>query len=148
MKSMKFSMTNQLNQVKICFPMSPITTKNIRLQIYYSFVLFLLYQQPNSNIVIKASTTKQVGAMCNIHKWNIRNTFLKRNGTSMNQSYSEKKRGRPKRSETAPSATGIDPILPPLKKLVRRLLALSNRFLDFCLSVLVDWHLYEKQITN
>lgn len=76
------------------------------------------------------------------------NTFLKRNGTSMNQSYSEKKRGRPKRSETAPSATGIDPILPPLKKLVRRLLALSNRFLDFGLSVLVDWHLYEKQLTN
>lgn len=66
--------------------------------------------------------------------------------TSKNQSYSEKKRGRPSRSETAPSAMGIDPILPPLNKSVRRLLALSSRFLlDFFLSVLIDWHLHSTQ---
>lgn len=66
----------------------------------------------------------------------------KRISTSKNQSYSEKKRGRPNRSETAPSATGIDPRLPPLNKLVRRLLALSSRFLlDFVSLVPVDWHL-------
>lgn len=71
----------------------------------------------------------------------------------MNQSYKEKKRGLPKRSETAPSAIGMDPIFPPLKKLVRRLLALSNKFI--CLVVLVssvlvdDWHLHSvKSITT
>ena len=57
----------------------------------------------------------------------------------MNQSYSEKKRGRSNKSETAPSAIGIDPRLPPVDKLVRRLLALSSKFLlVFGSSVLVD----------
>jgi hypothetical protein len=43
---------------------------------------------------------------------------------------------------TAPSAIGIEPKLPPLNKLVKRLLALSNTFLLlFFLSVLTDWHL-------
>lgn len=59
----------------------------------------------------------------------------------MNQSYKEKKRGLPKRSETAPSAVGIFPMVPPLKKFVRRLLALSNKFIRFDVlvsSVLVD----------
>lgn len=59
--------------------------------------------------------------------------------TSKNQSYSEKKRGRSNRSETAPSAMGIDPTLPPLNKFVRKLLALSSTFLlDFFLSVSID----------
>ena len=63
--------------------------------------------------------------------------------TSMNQSYSEKKRGRSNKSVTAPSAMGIDPRFPPLKRFVRRLLALSNKFLFvFGSSVLVDWHLH------
>lgn len=67
---------------------------------------------------------------------------MRRMSTSRNQSYSEKKRGRPNRSETAPSAVGMDPILPPLKRLVRRLLALSRRFLfDFRSSASTDWHL-------
>ena len=70
--------------------------------------------------------------------------------TSRNQSYSEKKRGLPNRSVTAPSATGMVPTLPPLRKLVSRLLALSSRFRCFglgggccccSLSTLVDWHL-------
>lgn len=65
--------------------------------------------------------------------------------TSRNQSYSEKKRGRPNKSETAPSAVGIDPRFPPLKKFVNKLLALSNKFLDFVFSVLVDSHLHFKQ---
>lgn len=62
----------------------------------------------------------------------------------MNQSYNEKKRGFPNRSDTAPSATGIAPRFPPLKTLVRRLLALSSRVL-FALerSELVDWHLQQ-----
>lgn len=64
---------------------------------------------------------------------------MKSTSTSMNQSYSEKKRGFPNRSETAPSAMGIDPILPPLSKFVRRLLALSIKFLlDFRLSASID----------
>jgi len=72
--------------------------------------------------------------------------ICKRVSTSKNQSYSEKKRGRPNRSVTAPSATGIDPTLPPLNKSVRRLLALSRIFLlDFFLSVLIDWHLHSTQ---
>lgn len=49
--------------------------------------------------------------------------------TSKNQSYSAKKSGRPNKSETAPSAIGIDPRFPPFNKLVRRLLALSSKFL-------------------
>lgn len=66
--------------------------------------------------------------------------------TSKNQSYKEKNRGRPNKSETAPSATGIEPRLPPLRKLVRRLLALSKRFLLALGSlVLVDWHLQKKK---
>jgi len=70
----------------------------------------------------------------------------KKVSTSKNQSYSEKKRGRSNRSVTAPSAMGIDPKLPPLKKSVRRLLALSRIFLlDFFLSVLIDWHLHSTQ---
>jgi hypothetical protein len=60
----------------------------------------------------------------------------------MNQSNSEKKRGRLNKSDTAPSAIGIDPRFPPLNKLVSRLLALSKGFLVFGSSVLVDWHLY------
>lgn len=49
------------------------------------------------------------------------------------------------RSETAPSAMGIEPTLPPLNRFVRRLLALSSRFLlDFGLSDLIDWHLIEE----
>lgn len=61
----------------------------------------------------------------------------------MNQSYSEKKRGRSNKSVTAPSAMGIDPRFPPLKRFVRRLLALSSKFLFvFGSSVLVDWHLH------
>lgn len=65
--------------------------------------------------------------------------------TSKNQSYNAKKRGRANKSETAPSAMGIDPRLPPLKKLVRRLLALSSNFLlVFGSSVLVDWHLHSE----
>lgn len=69
--------------------------------------------------------------------------------TSKNQSYREKKRGRPNKSETAPSAVGIDPRLPPLNKFVRRLLALSSKFLLVLgSSVLVDWHLYFTNITT
>uniref|UniRef100_A0A0V0HHF8 Putative ovule protein n=1 Tax=Solanum chacoense TaxID=4108 RepID=A0A0V0HHF8_SOLCH len=50
-----------------------------------------------------------------------------------------KKSGRSKRSVTAPSAIGIDPIFPPLNRLVRRLLALSNKFIFvFGSSVPVD----------
>lgn len=71
--------------------------------------------------------------------------------TSMNQSYKEKKRGLPKRSETAPSAVGIDPIFPPLKKLVSRLLALSNKLIFlavFVSSVLMDdWHLHSANVS-
>lgn len=67
--------------------------------------------------------------------------------TSKNQSYNAKKSGRPNRSDTAPSATGIDPRLPPLNKLVRKLLALSRRFLfGFGSSVPVDWHLQHREI--
>lgn len=69
--------------------------------------------------------------------------------TSKNQSYRAKKSGRPNKSETAPSAIGIDPRFPPLNKLVRRLLALSSRFL-FVLgsSVRADWHLQKHFNTN
>ena len=54
----------------------------------------------------------------------------------MNQSKRAKKRGLPKRSETAPSAMGMVPVEPPLRADVRRLLAESNRvwnpvFTDF-----------------
>lgn len=66
--------------------------------------------------------------------------------TSMNQSYKEKKSGFPNRSETAPSAVGIDSIFAPLKKLVSMLLALSSKFICFAVftsSVPVDdWHLH------
>jgi hypothetical protein len=59
--------------------------------------------------------------------------------TLINQSYREKKRGRSNRSVTAPSAIGIFPMVPPLNKFVRRLLALSIKFLfSFGFSTLVD----------
>lgn len=67
--------------------------------------------------------------------------------TSKNQSYKAKKRGRPNRSDTAPSAVGIDSRLPPLRKFVSKLLALSRRFhLVLGSSVLVDWHLYHHKL--
>ncbi|RDX71524.1 hypothetical protein CR513_49115, partial [Mucuna pruriens] len=78
------------------------------------------------------TTTNAFGPNARHNKFMIEKSI----STSKNQSYSEKKRGRPIRSETAPSAMGIDPILPPLNKFVRRLLALSSIFLlDFFLSV-------------
>lgn len=61
--------------------------------------------------------------------------------TSINQSYNEKNSGRSNRSETAPSAIGIVPRLPPLSKLVSKLLALSSKVLFVLSSVSVDWHL-------
>ena len=64
--------------------------------------------------------------------------------TSKNQSYRAKKSGRPNKSETAPSAIGIVPKFPPLNTLVRRLLALSRRFLFvFGSPTSVDWHLHK-----
>lgn len=69
---------------------------------------------------------------------------MKDEHTSKNQSYRAKKSGRPNKSETAPSAVGIEPRFPPFNKLVKRLLALSSRFLFVLGSpTSVDWHLHK-----
>lgn len=51
--------------------------------------------------------------------------------TWINQSYKAKNRGLPNRSDTAPSAMGMVPILPPLSIFVNRLLALSSKVRPF-----------------
>lgn len=115
------------------------------MQQYATIRLQITYQASNWTFTLHTWKFTMPIKVC-VHK---RVQWVKYHDTSKNQSYKEKKRGRSNKSETAPSATGIEPRFPPLNKLVRRLLALSKRFLFvFCSLVLVDWHLHTPQMVR